>query len=155
MFDLKKFISFLIILLIFVGVTGCAAKSAEINPRSAVFSDADVVVTLDPGSYKLKQIVCNDQPLAEGDHYKKDGNTITFPKEFLAELHIGDNLFTFEMSGGENPGFILTVSSPAEDKANDDTGEEDNTDPEDNLDDYDHWEEDNYDPDDDMDDDFD
>jgi len=162
MFNLEKTISILIIILVLIGMVGCAGNPAKIEPLSAEFSTdpdkiADVVVILDPGSYKFKQIFWSIgmrdsagelvmEPLTEGKHYKKDDNTITFLKEYLSGLPDGDNFFAFEMSGGSHPAFKLSVSIYEEDEVPEDnmddagTPTEDNSNNEDNS----HWEDDNY-----------
>ena len=125
MLNLRKTIPFLIITLMLIGITGCAGKSATIDPQSGEFSTdpekiSDIVITLDPGSYELKRIVWSEnkrdaennlitKDLVEGVDYKKEGNTITFLKEYLSDLLPGRHYFAFAMSGGSHPNFTLEI----------------------------------------------
>lgn len=132
----KKTQHFLLILFILMVAGGCTSTNkpsetpdpASVAPESGILGvpPDDITVTLNPGGYTLKQIVWSngsigqdDQPfsqtLAEGSDYLKSGNDFTFQKNFLAQMSMGDNSLTFEMSGGENPVYTLSVSSANED----------------------------------------
>ncbi|GHU79024.1 hypothetical protein FACS1894191_0900 [Clostridia bacterium] len=131
MLSSKKALSFLLALLVLLAIAGCAGAEkpsgtpvpAMVTPESGMLGvpPDDVAVTLNPGSYTLKQIVWSNgsigrddkpfsQTLAETTDYQKSGDTFTFQKDFLAQMSMGDNYLTFEMSGGENPVFTLSVS---------------------------------------------
>ena len=122
----SKALLVLLVPLLLLGVMGCSLGNPEtpatITPESEVFGANtkasnyhDIVVTLNPGSHKLRQITWaaedEQRVFFEGRDYKREGDTITFPKESLKEImpREGGNVrITFEMDGGDNP--VLTLS---------------------------------------------
>jgi hypothetical protein len=86
--------------------------SAKIGISSAVFdkeSGKDIVVTLTPGSYKLTAIKSGGKALVNGTDYTVSGDTVTIKKEYLLALAAGQHTLVFEMNGGTNPLFTVTI----------------------------------------------
>ncbi|KMZ52786.1 cell surface protein, partial [Dorea sp. D27] len=110
--------------------------NASINPDKATFdrypsgkNHRDIPVTLSPGSHTLSGIRCGNVTLQAGRDYTVSGSRYTFSRTYLATLGKGTHAFIFDMSGGADPTFTLTVedtrpgggtsSGPTSDSGND------------------------------------
>ncbi|KMZ54224.1 putative cell surface protein, partial [Dorea sp. D27] len=90
--------------------------NAGINPNKATFdrypsgkNHRDIPVTLSPGSHTLSGIRCGNVTLQAGRDYTVSGSRYTFTRTYLATLGKGTHAFIFDMSGGADPTFTLTV----------------------------------------------
>ena len=90
--------------------------NASISPDKATFdrypsgkNHRDIPVTLSPGSHTLNGIGCGNVTLQAGRDYTVSGSRYTFSRTYLATLGKGTHAFIFDMSGGADPTFTLTV----------------------------------------------
>jgi len=103
--------------------------NASINNSSAVFDKypagsqhTDITVTLSPGNYVLLDIKYGGYTLKAGTDYIVNGNTYTIKKEYLSTLDLGEQIFTFDMSGSTDPVLTVTVIDTTPAPHGDDTG---------------------------------
>ena len=130
---IKKIFLVLLTVILIPWFAGCEKKEATppmpatISPESGAFgvqptNYKDLEITLDPGGYVLKEIVCeNDmigpdgkpfsKALTENTDYVKNGDVYIILKEFLKTL--SDNtlqFIVFKMDGGDNnPSFTVNM----------------------------------------------
>ncbi|MDR1017308.1 MAG: hypothetical protein LBM02_01210 [Lachnospiraceae bacterium] len=90
--------------------------NATLSPATATFDKyissgnySDKTTILNKGTYNLVKITFGGYTLP-GYAYSVSGNQYTFKKEYLAGLGVGSNIFTFDMSGGTDPTFTVTIS---------------------------------------------
>lgn len=84
-------------------------KTAEFDKNTDNVNYKDIVVTLKKGNYSLSEITLGSKKLKVGEDYTVSGSTVTFKKEYLADLDEGEKAFTFDMSGGTDPVLKITV----------------------------------------------
>jgi hypothetical protein len=71
----------------------------------------DIAITLNRGSYTLNSITNGTYTLKSGTDYTVSGNTYTLKAAYLATLKTGEYSLSFNMNGGTNPKFALTVKA--------------------------------------------
>ncbi|NOU70259.1 hypothetical protein GC098_02195 [Paenibacillus sp. LMG 31458] len=91
-----------------------------INPAAGSFdkkitAQADVTITLTPGSYTFSGITNGGTTLLAGTDYTLSGSVVTIKKEYLAAQPIGWTDLTFSFNGGATQTLAISVidSSPA------------------------------------------
>jgi uncharacterized repeat protein (TIGR02543 family) len=98
---------------------GGGSSGATLSPNKADFdkNDAkDITITLTPNGQTLKAIKNGAYTLKEGTDYTKNGNTVVIKASYLETLSTGTQKLVFEMSGGTNPTFTITVKDSSEEK---------------------------------------
>lgn len=73
-------------------------------------SGKDVTVTLNRGSYILKNLKNGSYVLEKGTDYTVSGSTITIQAGYLDTLPEGKQLITFDMSSGPDPMLTITIA---------------------------------------------
>ncbi len=68
-----------------------------------------LTITVSRGSYSLRNIKNGDYVLKEGTDYTVSGNRYTLTESYLMSLDAGIHSIVFDMSGGIDPKFTLTV----------------------------------------------
>lgn len=95
-------------------------KDAMISPDTADFDKyvpADISITKDDGTYSLTNIKNGTYLLQAGTDYTVSGNTVTFSKNYLKGLSVGNQTFVFDYDGGTDPALALTVKDTTPDRA--------------------------------------
>ncbi|MDR1017534.1 MAG: hypothetical protein LBM02_02400, partial [Lachnospiraceae bacterium] len=72
-------------------------------------NNKDISVKLDKGKYDLTSITNGETVLTKGTDYSVSEDTYTFPISYLSTLENGDNVITFNMSGGTSPTLTINV----------------------------------------------
>lgn len=100
------------------GGGGGGSSSASLSISKADFDKSDgkdITVKLTSGSYSLRDLKNDGNTLVKNTDYTVDGRTITISSGYLAGLAGGEQVITFEMSGGVSPKLTVTVKEEAED----------------------------------------
>jgi len=90
-----------------------STNNSTISSNNVIFDASDVqdvTVTLTLNGKTLKAIKNGDYILKEGTDYTVNSNTVTIKASYLSTLLAGDQIITFEMSGGTNPKLTLTIT---------------------------------------------
>jgi hypothetical protein len=94
-----------------VANAGLSASDAAFDKNANSSAYGDVAVTLVPGGYTLSAVKYSAVTLTEDTDYTVSGSNIyTFKKEYLSTLNAGDHTFIFDMSGGTDPTFTVTIA---------------------------------------------
>ena len=85
---------------------------AWLHTSQATFDRAnpqDITITLYSGDFSFRNIRFNNVALVRDRDFTVTSNRYTISAEFLSTLEVGQRRLTFEMSGGSNPTFTITV----------------------------------------------
>ena len=92
------------------GGGGSSATNASLTPAKADYDQTDakdITVTLNKGSYTLRSIKNGDYSLREGTDYIAEGDVYRITAAYLATIEPGEQVITFNMSGGTSPKLTL------------------------------------------------
>ena len=92
--------------------------NAWISPSRVTFdryTGGNITVTLQGGSFILRELRFGGNALVRGTDYSLSGNRITINETFLRRLELGHRDISFVMSGGSNPRLTIVVIDSTED----------------------------------------
>ncbi|MDR1017691.1 MAG: leucine-rich repeat protein [Lachnospiraceae bacterium] len=102
--------------ILYITIQDSTPIDAIITPITATFDKysegqnyKNISVTLNKGTYEFAAIKHNGINLSENIDYTVNGDTYTFPISYLFKLANGDNIITFNMSGGATPTLTINV----------------------------------------------